>query len=501
MEKIKILDLNFAEEHNLEEINDYSEELKQQLDNSNTPYEIGYICSDCGEFATGTIAVETSRGDTRQVCEDCITNSEVYFCCEDCETWYDDTVNSYTTSDGRTICDGCRCEHYIECDNCGDLVYEDNAYYCDDCDRYYCESCWDNHYHEENLLYDYHAFRDWRPYKTETECEPPFYIGHELEIDNGSLCEDVINDITSSIPAVCMHDGSLGCDGIEIVSQPLSYKYYLAKENDYHELFKRLANDYGYQSHNTTTCGLHFHVTRPQNSDIIDRIILFMETYKEEIIRLSRRSSGEISDWCNFLSDYRTSVSEKEIKSLDYIKKNKETSTRYMALNLTNSNTIEFRIFKGTLKYETFMADLEFVNNLVTIASDLSIPVEEMTWNKITSMGCFLPQYIDEHDLHSNKPIVDYTTEIIIERNRRLSKTKKELRTLYKTLMSEINKLTTVNTKRFNSNKMVNIEKLTSYTTFLECVVRDLRYIDRDNYMDYIDGITTRINNIKGRMI
>ena len=113
MEKIKILDLNFAEEHNLEEINDYSEELKQMLIDNNKLFEIGYICSDCGKFTTGTVSVETSRGERYLVCEDCITNSEVYFYCDDCETWYDDTVNSYTTSDGRTICNDCRNEHYV----------------------------------------------------------------------------------------------------------------------------------------------------------------------------------------------------------------------------------------------------------------------------------------------------------------------------------------------------------------------------------------------------
>jgi hypothetical protein len=35
-------------------------------------------------------------------------------------------------------------------------------------------------------------------------------------------------------------------------------------------------------------------------------------------------------------------------------------SDRYEALNFKNDKTIEFRLFKGTLKYQTIMACLEF---------------------------------------------------------------------------------------------------------------------------------------------
>ena len=34
---------------------------------------------------------------------------------------------------------------------------------------------------------------------------------------------------------------------------------------------------------------------------------------------------------------------------------------RYTAVNLTNTFTVELRIFRGTLRYKTFMATLQFV--------------------------------------------------------------------------------------------------------------------------------------------
>lgn len=482
---------------------DYSEEKIDELIETNTPYEVGYICDDCGCFTPEVdINMVTNReGGKYPVCDSCIMADE-YFYCECCNTYYDDSVASYGTSNGDIICEDCYDNYYITCSECNEIIHRDDAFYCDECNQYFCQSCWDEHEHEDDLLYDYHAFNNWQPHELPNE-EPAFYIGHELEIDKGEFSSEVINLITSKIPAICMHDGSLSSKGIEIISHPLSYDYYLSLEQEYRDLFTTLVQDYSYKSHDTSTCGLHFHVSRPTNPDIIDRIILFMETYKDEIITLSRRNRSEIDSWCNFLSDRNFGTDEKTLKSLDYIKKHKETSSRYMALNLTNSNTIEFRIFKGTLKYETFMADLEFVYNLVTLASDLSIPVEELTWTRVTSKGYFLPQYVDEHNLHTDKPLIDYTTEILIARNREKEALRKELNTLYKRVVNIIHELTTLD-KRKKQPVLIDVSNFDMYSSWLQSLVRDITTLDdifgtNDNY--YIDQVKNRVKFMKERMM
>lgn len=484
-------------------IEDYTETLAQQLEDANTEYELGYICSDCGEFTPkdSTTFVTNDKGYENPVCEDCISDSSVYFYCDDCCTWYDYTVQDYTTEDDRIICEHCRYDNYYECEKCGAIVRRDDIYYCNDCDSYFCSSCWGDHYHEENLLYDYHDFNDWVPKQTQNEPQPQFYIGHELEIDEGNSMSEAIEQITTRLNGICMHDGSLSDDGIEFISHPLSYNYMLSLENEYRSVFTNLVN-MGYRSHDTSTCGLHFHVTRSENSDIIDRIILFMETYKEEIIKLSRRKSSEISSWCNFLSDKRYDTDDKTLKSLDYIKKNKETSDRYMALNLTNSRTIEFRIFKGTLNYETFMADFEFVYNLTTLASDLSIPVEELTWTRVTSMGKFLPQYVNDHELVTDKPIVDYTTELIVERNKQKEEIRKDLVILYKQVVSKIHNMTAVD-KRKKNIEFIDVNKFGVYSQWLTCILEDNKRLDvmfDNDWRDDIQNVKNRIRYIKERI-
>jgi hypothetical protein len=43
---------------------------------------------------------------------------------------------------------------------------------------------------------------------------------------------------------------------------------------------------------------------------------------------------------------------------------------RYAALNWQNDNTVEFRIFRGTLKYETFMASMELCHAAYVFTHD-----------------------------------------------------------------------------------------------------------------------------------
>ncbi len=45
---------------------------------------------------------------------------------------------------------------------------------------------------------------------------------------------------------------------------------------------------------------------------------------------------------------------------------------RYAAVNLCNYSTIEFRLFRGTLKINTFIATLQLVNEICNVAVSMS---------------------------------------------------------------------------------------------------------------------------------
>lgn len=76
--------------------------------------------------------------------------------------------------------------------------------------------------------------------------------------------------------------------------------------------------------------------------------------------------------------------------------------------NLTNKSTIEFRIFRGTLKYNTLIATLQLLDRICDVALFMSDEeLKAMSWTTFVS-GCTQPelvQYLKERRLYVNEPI------------------------------------------------------------------------------------------------
>ena len=55
---------------------------------------------------------------------------------------------------------------------------------------------------------------------------------------------------------------------------------------------------------------------------------------------------------------------------------------RYVAVNLENYETIEFRLFRGTLRYETFIATLQLVHEICNVSIALTDrELENLSWS------------------------------------------------------------------------------------------------------------------------
>ncbi len=89
----------------------------------------------------------------------------------------------------------------------------------------------------------------------------------------------------------------------------------------------------------------------------------------------------------------------------------KYSYNRYSCVNLTPSETIEFRIFRGTLKYNTIIATLQLVETICDVASALSDDeVKGLTWSEFVSRlyedtTPELIQYLKERRLYVNDPV------------------------------------------------------------------------------------------------
>jgi hypothetical protein len=170
------------------------------------------------------------------------------------------------------------------------------------------------------------------------------------------------------------------------------------------------AKNMGYRSHQTSTCGLHIHVSREafgetddEQDRAIARILYFVERHWEELLKFSRRTPRQLERWA---ARYGYKDRPKEI--LDYAKKGYGAG-RYTCVNLQNDATIEFRIFRGTLKLNTFIATLQLIDRICDVAIFMSDEeLQGMSWTTFVS-GCTQPelvQYLKERRLYVNEPVV-----------------------------------------------------------------------------------------------
>ena len=330
------------------------------------------VCSECGMELNQSDAC-TFEGST--FCSECLDNVTVL--CDRCgdRIWRDDAAGD----ENIALCQDCYDDHYTSCTRCGRLLRNDYAYYEDDeSDDPYCSDCIELVRSAPIKSYGY------KP-------EPIFYgsndlyMGIELEVDKGG--EDSVNadEILSIANAhgkriYCKHDGSLH-NGFEIVSHPMTLDYHTSKMN-WKYVFET-ALDLGYMSHNTSTCGLHIHCDRNFFGDddvmqeiVIGRIVYFVEKFWSELVRFSRRTSDALERWAARYATISPTTQETFKKAKD------KHMGRYVAVNLENYETIEFRLFRGTLRYETFIATLQLVHEICNTALCLTDKeLEELSWS------------------------------------------------------------------------------------------------------------------------
>lgn len=148
--------------------------------------------------------------------------------------------------------------------------------------------------------------------------------------------------------------------------------------------------------------------TREEQDEVISRILFFVEKNWNEFLKFSRRSEYSMNRWA---ARYGFEKTGREI--LDKAKKG--NNGRYAAINLCNYSTIEFRLFRGTLKYNTFIATLELVNLIVDTAIYYTEDeLQKLSWSEFVSRITEheLITYLKERNLYINEPIDSETEEI-----------------------------------------------------------------------------------------
>ena len=345
-----------------------------------------FICTRChGEFPWGQ--QNEMRGES--LCPSCLEEESVV--CHVCREriWNEDNAGSGCAP----LCQRCYDRYYTTCERCGRIIREEDARYADeDEEDPLCEDCY-VHEIERHDIKDYY-------YKPEPVFygEGPRFFGVELEIDeagelgaNARLLLDIANG-NGLDRLYCKHDGSLN-NGFELVSHPMSLAYH-AKEMLWAEILHS-AVEMGYESHRARTCGLHIHVSRlafgnteAEQDAAIARVLYFFERHWSELLLFSRRTQRQLDRWAA-----RYGYREQPRDILEHAKKGCHAG-RYTCVNLQPCETIEFRIFRGTLKYNTFLATLQLVDRICDMALYLSDEeIRALPWSAFVS-GCTQPELI-----------------------------------------------------------------------------------------------------------
>lgn len=361
-------------------------------------------CSNCGcDIQTNTDPYFEHEGEI--YCEGCY--GELFVKCKDCEEIIR-RDEAYSNPYNELVCEHCFSENYAVCDSCGVVedasyaIYRDWNVYCESCFEeryYYCNRCDDYHNRDEgcgkedSIIHEY-SYKPEPVFFTVGDEKPGLFIGFELEVErsDSDTYIDTMAELIEDDFIYFKSDGSL-THGFEIVSHPLSRKWVAKNRERIRNMLETLSKE-GYKSYDTDTCGMHVHLTKDYLSNTeVAKLLKFFKQNSEFVFKFSRRTRGNFERWCRTDEDNMCNV-------IEYAKKKINDGSRYIAANITDS-TIEIRIFRGTLKPESFFKNIEFAISLCEY-------VKETGYND-TTLQSYL-NYIDKHK-KSYKNLYNYLVE------------------------------------------------------------------------------------------
>ena len=341
------------------------------------------VCNDCVQVcercdSVGSINDCFHTVDGNDIwCEDC-TERRAHWC-ERCEEYNSDA--SYYISD--------RSEYW--CMGCADH----SAYWCEDCDEYNadgCDRCSDDMSSDgSRLIHDY-SYRPDAIFHSTNKDERLFF-GIEIEVearDNLRESAEYAHQLESMDLAYLKHDGSLN-NGFEIVTHPMSHDFFKNEAGDFFAVMEGLRTREGIRvkSWDTRTCGLHIHISRTgfNNGSHMHRFLNLVYSNPEFYSTLAGRESDQ---WAKFTDIYRKeyvrdSNGERiphdegygyQVKTTRQFKHkldSERNSDRYSAVNTLNRETLEMRIFRGTVNGDTIKSQLDLAHASVEYTRNLTV--------------------------------------------------------------------------------------------------------------------------------
>jgi len=337
----------------------------------------GYkLCTECKEVYTTDEMCKECYKDVHADCAICGNTrliGEMYdvdgdYCCEDC-TFYCEScerscIGEQHSTGSITICDSCRNEFYCTCSGCGNLLHYDDAN-SDDYGDNYCEYCWEEDNYEDlsddpnihDALYKPSVFQF---HRAVCEVIGAFYLGVELEVDGGYGAANLAGDL-KAIPNAddmfyLMEDSSLSSRGLEIATMPCTLSFH--REKYPWEPIIRQCLNHDYKSHNTSTCGMHIHASKDRmTTEDKTKLAWFVYQQQANLEILARRKNNRYCRFKNLVDGPTDSLGC--------------SPNKYEALNWGGSQTVEFRLWRGSLRLETILGTLDVTDAILHFVREM----------------------------------------------------------------------------------------------------------------------------------
>jgi hypothetical protein len=186
-------------------------------------------------------------------------------------------------------------------------------------------------------------------------------FGVELEMEpRGATQREVVDELggcRGNGRYILKEDGSLE-SGVELVTLPYMLDYH-RKQFGWSAILNPDLHRIARSGSGTNRCGIHVHVNRAALSPLtIGKMIVFLNNADNAslVTTIAQRASN----------GYASRDTAKKITDI-------HCGNRYDLLNVSGSNTIEFRLFKGNLRPERVIKNLEFCHALIRFCEQNSV--------------------------------------------------------------------------------------------------------------------------------
>jgi hypothetical protein len=322
-------------------------------------------CDDCGHIGptVSEYIVAKEGGDPahRKICRTCL---QTYRECKECGTFSKKLVKKRNPFNKvREVCTSCA-NGKDYCRGCFNLAHLNPSGYCVNCTSEYdstcscgnskpyarsqCRSCRgerevSNYSHKPHIHFNYFDLSDKIFFGFENEIT--FGDGRDGE-DSRMLAIRHFYKVFNHSTLYLKSDSSITGYGFEVVSHPMTLDYFHKLPLD--KLF------YG-KEENHKSCGLHVHVSRESFESQVHILKVLDFIYNNKTF--TNKVAGRIAGHYNQNLEYA--------KHSEAVLKGKERD-RYKRINLSNSKTIEFRMFAGCTDIFTLSYRIEYIHAVIS---------------------------------------------------------------------------------------------------------------------------------------